>query len=125
VLARSKQQLLPCLATLTINIIMLAPQKKLWSTPSSAVDIALDFADLGADDVVYDVGCGDGRVLIQMADMFVLLALPAAVGGGAGGAGGAGGGDLTDDPNNNGSNGNNGSGSGSDNHQGHDREDRS
>ena len=99
---------------------MLAPRKKLWSTPSSAVDIALDFADLGADDVVYDVGCGDGRVLIQMADMFVLLALPAAVGGGAGV-----GGDSTDDPNNNGSNGNNGSGSGSDNHQGHDREDRS
>ena len=104
---------------------MLAPQKKLWSTPSSAVDIALDFAELGADDVVYNVECGDGRVLIQMADMSVLLALPAAVGGGGVAGGVADGGDSTDDPNNNGSNGNNGSGSGSDNHQGPDREDRS
>ncbi|KAL7524831.1 hypothetical protein ACHAWF_001103 [Thalassiosira exigua] len=46
---------------------MLAPRKKLWSSPPPAVDVALDFADLGADDVVYDVGCGDGRVLIRMA----------------------------------------------------------
>lgn len=51
---------------------MLAPRKKLWSTPSSAIDIALEFAELDMDDVVYDVGCGDGRVLIQMAAMSVL-----------------------------------------------------
>lgn len=101
---------------------MLAPRKKLWSTPSSAVGVALDFAQLEVDDVgascccvvrcgevdggwgtviiihhvvvvglmcvhreltlldtllsttkVYDVGCGDGRVLIQMASMSVQL----------------------------------------------------
>ncbi|KAL7452159.1 hypothetical protein ACHAWC_003883 [Mediolabrus comicus] len=47
---------------------MLAPRKKLWSTPSSAIDMALEFAQpLGVDDVVYDIGCGDGRVLIEMA----------------------------------------------------------
>ena len=48
---------------------MLAPRKKLWSTPSSGVDIALEFATLDSTDVVYDVGCGDGRVLIQMASL--------------------------------------------------------
>lgn len=53
---------------------MLAPRKKLWSTPSSAVDVALSFANLDSDDVVYDVGCGDGRVLIQMASLSVLPA---------------------------------------------------
>ena len=80
---------------------MLAPRKTLWSTPPSAIDTALSFADLQPHDVgesftssmpepeasvksncfvstlsntsftcnisVYDVGCGDGRVLIQMA----------------------------------------------------------
>ena len=48
---------------------MLAPRKKLWSTPSSAIDIALEFAKLDSTDVVYDVGCGDGRVLIQMSSL--------------------------------------------------------
>jgi len=48
---------------------MLAPRKKLWSTPSSAIDIALEFAKLDSTDVVYDVGCGDGRVLIHMASL--------------------------------------------------------
>jgi len=43
---------------------MLAPRRKLWSTPEPAIDIALDFANLTVDDAVYDVGCGDGRVLI-------------------------------------------------------------
>lgn len=52
---------------------MLAPRNKLWSTPAAAVDIALRFADLGIDDIVYDVGCGDGRVLIQMAALSVPL----------------------------------------------------
>mmetsp|Transcript_20522 Transcript_20522/g.46398 ORF Transcript_20522/g.46398 Transcript_20522/m.46398 type:complete len:227 (-) Transcript_20522:53-733(-) len=54
---------------------MLAPRKKLWSTPSSAVDVALDFASpLKPEDVVFDVGCGDGRVLIQMASRSVVPA---------------------------------------------------
>ena len=62
-------------------ISMLAPRKKLWSTPSSAVDVALDFASpLKQEDVVFDVGCGDGRVLIRMASRSVVPAAP--VGGG-------------------------------------------
>ena len=47
---------------------MLAPRKKLWSTPERAVTAALDFvAPFKEEDVVYDVGCGDGRVLIKFA----------------------------------------------------------
>mmetsp|Transcript_28294 Transcript_28294/g.41062 ORF Transcript_28294/g.41062 Transcript_28294/m.41062 type:complete len:196 (+) Transcript_28294:94-681(+) len=46
---------------------MLAPRKKLWSTPSCAIQIATQFANLTSNDILYDVGCGDGRVLIQMA----------------------------------------------------------
>ena len=52
---------------------MLAPRKKLWSTPSTAIDIALQFANLDVNDVVYDVGCGNGRVLIQMVALSVAL----------------------------------------------------
>ena len=52
---------------------MLAPRKKLWSTPSTAIDIALQFANLDVNDVVYDVGCGDAGVLIQMAALSVAL----------------------------------------------------
>ncbi|KAL7471598.1 hypothetical protein ACHAXS_011905 [Conticribra weissflogii] len=55
---------------------MLAPRKKLWSTPSSAVDIALELADLDEHDVVYDIGCGDGRVLIQLASASLPLPSP-------------------------------------------------
>ena len=47
---------------------MLAPRKKLWSTPKEAVDAALSLVGpLRNCDVVYDVGCGDGRVLIHFA----------------------------------------------------------
>jgi cyclopropane fatty-acyl-phospholipid synthase-like methyltransferase len=50
---------------------MLAPRQKLWSTPEPAIDIALDYANLTVNDIVYDVGCGDGRVLIRMASMSI------------------------------------------------------
>jgi hypothetical protein len=50
---------------------MLAPRRKLWSTPEPAIDIALDYANLTVNDIVYDVGCGDGRVLIRMASMSI------------------------------------------------------
>ena len=36
-------------------------------TPDDAVDAMLDLAQVGADDVLYDLGCGDGRLLIQAA----------------------------------------------------------
>ncbi|MDB9529420.1 class I SAM-dependent methyltransferase [Oscillatoria sp. CS-180] len=36
-------------------------------TPQDAVDAMLALAQVGPDDVLYDLGCGDGRLLIQAA----------------------------------------------------------
>ena len=44
---------------------MLAPRKTLWSTPAEAIERAIELLNISADDVVFDVGCGDGRFLIR------------------------------------------------------------
>jgi SAM-dependent methyltransferase len=49
---------------------MLAPRKKLWSTPIGAVDHALNWIKLKANDCVCDIGCGDGRILLQWATLY-------------------------------------------------------
>jgi len=36
-------------------------------TPTSLIGPLLDMAQVDADDIVYDLGCGDGRVLIEVA----------------------------------------------------------
>ena len=36
-------------------------------TPDDAVDAMLELAQVSADDVLYDLGCGDGRLLIRAA----------------------------------------------------------
>ena len=36
-------------------------------TPPSAVDVALDMLGVGAGDVLYDLGCGDGRLVVAAA----------------------------------------------------------
>ena len=46
---------------------MLAPRQKLWSTPREGVAKACDLLALGPNDRVFDVGCGDGRFLIEAA----------------------------------------------------------
>lgn len=46
---------------------MLAPRKTLWSTPDPVLKTVVEWVELKATDVVCDVGCGDGRVLIQWA----------------------------------------------------------
>ncbi|MGD1907203.1 MAG: SAM-dependent methyltransferase [Leptolyngbyaceae cyanobacterium] len=38
-------------------------------TPDDAIAAMLDLAQVRADDVVYDLGCGDGRLLIQAAKL--------------------------------------------------------
>lgn len=48
-------------------IVMLAPRKTLWSTPTSAVDAISSLSELTPTDKVYDLGCGDCRVLIHLA----------------------------------------------------------
>jgi SAM-dependent methyltransferase len=47
---------------------MLAPRKTLWSTPTSAIDHLQRWIPLQAGDCVCDVGCGDGRVVLQWAE---------------------------------------------------------
>ncbi len=44
---------------------MLAPRKKLWSTPTEVIDKALELLSPSAEDMVFDIGAGDGRFLIQ------------------------------------------------------------
>mmetsp|Transcript_2307 Transcript_2307/g.9917 ORF Transcript_2307/g.9917 Transcript_2307/m.9917 type:complete len:206 (-) Transcript_2307:148-765(-) len=46
---------------------MLAPRRKLWSTPMAVVEQALELLDLSSEDVVLDLGSGDGRFLLECA----------------------------------------------------------
>ncbi|POM57404.1 RNA methyltransferase [Phytophthora palmivora] len=54
---------------------MLAPRKTLYSTPLSAFRRALELVHIEASDVVYDLGCGDGRLLIDAARSFGVRAV--------------------------------------------------
>jgi SAM-dependent methyltransferase len=49
---------------------MLAPRKILWSTPLEAIERVHYFVPLDGRDTVVDLGCGDGRVLVQWAELF-------------------------------------------------------
>jgi len=40
------------------------------STPQPVVDAMLSIAEVGRNDVVYDLGCGDGRIVIAAASNF-------------------------------------------------------
>jgi trans-aconitate methyltransferase len=40
------------------------------ATPRAVVDRMLEMAVAGPDDVVYDIGCGDGRIVITAAERF-------------------------------------------------------
>ena len=46
---------------------MVHPDIAYIPTPHDAVEAMLDLAQVNADDVLYDLGCGDGRLLIQAA----------------------------------------------------------
>eukprot|EP00536_Pseudo-nitzschia_multiseries_P009679 jgi/Psemu1/201397/e_gw1.278.50.1 len=46
---------------------MIAPRKTLWSTPLSAVDHCMERVPLQSNDCVFDIGCGDGRIIHQWA----------------------------------------------------------
>ncbi|OQR92431.1 hypothetical protein THRCLA_22387 [Thraustotheca clavata] len=46
---------------------MIAPRKTLHSTPHAVIAQAFDLARVTEEDVVCDVGCGDGRVLLYAA----------------------------------------------------------
>ena len=44
-------------------VFMLAPRKKLWSTPVEVIDKALELLSPKEEDVLFDIGAGDGRFL--------------------------------------------------------------
>jgi 16S rRNA A1518/A1519 N6-dimethyltransferase RsmA/KsgA/DIM1 with predicted DNA glycosylase/AP lyase activity len=46
---------------------MLAPRKKLWSTPVEVIDQAIALLKPGIDDLTYDIGAGDGNFIIRCA----------------------------------------------------------
>ena len=46
---------------------MLAPRKELWSTPLEVIDRAISLLQPGADDLVYDIGAGDGNFIVRCA----------------------------------------------------------
>jgi SAM-dependent methyltransferase len=47
-----------------------APEVPYFPTPDEAVDTMLKLAGTGPNDVVYDLGCGDGRIVIAAAKSF-------------------------------------------------------
>lgn len=49
---------------------MLAPRKTLHSTPPRVMRSALELLDVTTNDVFYDVGCGDGRLVIHAAQRY-------------------------------------------------------
>lgn len=54
---------------------MLAPRKKLHSTPLRVFRSALELVTITPSDVFYDVGCGDGRLVIDAAVSYGIRAV--------------------------------------------------
>jgi tRNA G37 N-methylase Trm5 len=46
------------------------PDVVYWPTPQEVVDKMLELAEVKKDDVVYDLGCGDARILVAAAKKF-------------------------------------------------------
>lgn len=59
---------------------MLAPRKNLWTTPSEAIDGAISLLKPTKDDVIYDIGCGEGQFLISCGLNFSNSQLPEIIG---------------------------------------------
>jgi SAM-dependent methyltransferase len=47
-----------------------APDVPFVRTPQEVVDAMLELAEVTKDDVVYDLGCGDGRILVTAAQKY-------------------------------------------------------
>lgn len=55
---------------LAIGLWTQAPRAPFVATPLDVVDRMLALAEVGPNDVVYDLGCGDGRIVIAAARTF-------------------------------------------------------
>ena len=56
--------------TRTRSASMLAPRNTLHSTPQGCVEEALRMLQVTSKDTLFDIGCGDGRVLVSAATTF-------------------------------------------------------
>src|SRR5687768_8237361 len=52
------------------QVLAQAPRAPFVATPPDVVDRMLALANVGPRDVVYDLGCGDGRIVIAAAQKF-------------------------------------------------------
>lgn len=66
--ARAAQQGLPLFAQAASNLR--SPDVIFVPTPNTIVNKMLEMAKVTADDVVYDLGCGDGRIVITAAQRY-------------------------------------------------------
>ena len=48
---------------------MLAPRKNLWPTPIEIIDKAIELLNLTENDIVFDIGAGDGRFLFRICEL--------------------------------------------------------
>ena len=70
---RYDRRMIRALAAVLALVTVLAPQKSLApyvATPEDVVDRMLAFAQVTRTDVVYDLGCGDGRIPITAAKKY-------------------------------------------------------
>lgn len=62
------EQLFNCLIVVpSSGRTMLAPRKKLWSTPLEVIDKAIALLKPDSEDLVYDIGAGDGNFIVRCA----------------------------------------------------------
>jgi len=52
------------------RFIQKAPDVVWWKTPTKAIEIMLEVANIQRGDVLYDVGCGDGEIVITAAKKY-------------------------------------------------------
>ena len=53
--------------TETIGAQLRGPDVAYAPTPPAVIDAMLELANVGSDDIVYDLGCGDGRIVVAAA----------------------------------------------------------
>lgn len=51
----------------TTGVQQRGPDVAYAPTPPAVIDAMLELADVGSDDIVYDLGCGDGRIVVGAA----------------------------------------------------------
>ncbi len=64
-----------CFSLVTLPAPLRSPDVIYVPTPSATVELMLATAKVGKNDVLYDLGCGDGRIVIEAAKRFGIRAV--------------------------------------------------